>query len=708
MPAPTHRVRPFPARTFALAIATAIATTLAACGSTGPNPASTTTKLGAADPTLLAQEQDQRMAWWRDARFGMFVHWGLYAIPAGAWHGKTNYGEWIRDSAQIPLAEYDRLQPQWNPTAFDADAWARLAKQAGMKYLVLTSKHHDGFCLYPSRFTDWDVANTPHGRDIVGELAAACRKHGIQFCTYHSIMDWHHPDYLPRRPWETTRSSEGADFRRFESYLHAQVTEIVERYRPAVMWFDGEWESTWTHRHGERLWSLCRALAPAMIVNNRVDVHRGGMAGFSQSQEALGDFHTPEQEIPANGLPGQDWESCMTMNTHWGWNAADTDWKSTTMLVQNLIDIASKGGNYLLNVGPRADGTFPPEAVQRLQEIGAWMATNGEAITGTTASVFDPLPWGRCTVKRDGATTKLYLHVFERPQDGVLHLPQLGSAITRAYLLQQPNEELGRPMATSGPQPVAVALPAQAMDPIATVVVLEVAGEPIVYRSPRIDAEAEQFVGSLDVTLTNRTKDGTVRYTLDGSEPTTASPRASGPVTLTATTTVRAHTFAPLPVGETVVRTFTKVEPLPPVKLLATQPGLRVERFAGDFQKVPDDLDARQPDATTTTAAIALPADVGERVLLRHRGVLVVPADDLYRFALQSDDGSVLRIDGQLVVDHDGLHGPTTKQGAIALAAGNHTIDLVWFNATGGAELSLQWATAKQPFTPIPAEALRH
>ncbi|MFN8825434.1 MAG: alpha-L-fucosidase, partial [Planctomycetota bacterium] len=274
-------------RSRSLAIAASLAA-LAACGGAPSTPADTTsvastTNVAAFTPKEIAaaqKEQDQRMAWWREARFGMFVHWGLYAIPAGAWNGATHHGEWIRDTARIPLQEYDQLQAQWNPTAFDADAWAQLAAAAGMKYLVLTSKHHDGFCLYPSGFTDWDVAGSKNPRDIVGELARACAKHGVKFCTYHSIMDWHHPDYLPRRPWEAaTRSADGADFRRFESYLHAQVTEIVQRYRPAVMWFDGEWESTWTHQHGLRLWSLCRALAPEMIVNNRVDVHRAGMNG---------------------------------------------------------------------------------------------------------------------------------------------------------------------------------------------------------------------------------------------------------------------------------------------------------------------------------------------------------------------------------------------------------------------------------------------
>ncbi|MFN7590429.1 MAG: alpha-L-fucosidase [Planctomycetota bacterium] len=706
-------------RSRSLAIAASLAA-LAACGGAPSTPADTTsvastTNVAAFTPKEIAaaqKEQDQRMAWWREARFGMFVHWGLYAIPAGAWNGATHHGEWIRDTARIPLQEYDQLQAQWNPTAFDADAWAQLAAAAGMKYLVLTSKHHDGFCLYPSGFTDWDVAGSKNPRDIVGELARACAKHGVKFCTYHSIMDWHHPDYLPRRPWEAaTRSADGADFRRFESYLHAQVTEIVQRYRPAVMWFDGEWESTWTHQHGLRLWSLCRALAPEMIVNNRDDVHRAGMNGFSMAEGALGDFHTPEQEIPANGLPGQDWESCMTMNGHWGWNAADGTWKTTTALLHNLVDIASKGGNYLLNVGPRADGTFPPEAVERLQGIAAWMKVCGEAIHGTTASVFDPLPWGRCTVKANGDTTTLYFHVFDWPRDGQLVLPAFANELAGdARLLGAPAGHDRAPIADSATRQLSVVLPRQPVLPHANVVAVTVKGTPRPYRAPIVEADGDAFVGTMALRLRANGPDGEVRYTLDGSEPGAASPRAGDAIQLTATTRLRAQTFAggTRPAGAAIDRTFTKLEPLPPTKQRATQPGLRVERFAGDFSKVPDDLDARQPDATTTTPSIALPANVGERVLLRHRGVLAVPKDGLYHFVLTSDDGSVLRIDGQTVVDHDGLHGPTEKRGTIALMAGDHTFDLVWFNRTGGATLALQWHAHGAAPAAIDAAALRH
>jgi alpha-L-fucosidase len=672
---------------------------LAACAVEPPPPA-------APDPRQTPASQDARMAWWRDARFGLFLHWGLYAIPAGKWRDQTGYGEWIRDSARIPREVYAEFQPNWNPAAFDAGAWARMAKAAGMKYVVITSKHHDGFCLWDSEQTTWDVGRTRDGRDVLGELAAACRKHGLAFGVYHSIMDWHHPDYLPRRPWETDRPTKGADFARYEQYLHGQVGELVARYQPAILWFDGEWESTWNHERGVRLFERCRALAPGMLVNNRVDVHRGGMAGFSTAQDAVGDFATPEQEIPATGLPGVDWESCMTMNAHWGWNAADRDWKSTKDLLRNLIDIASKGGNYLLNVGPRADGAFPPEAVERLAQIGMWMEANGEAIHGTTASPFDALPWGRCTTKRAGKRTTLYLHVFDWPQDGVLRVPGLGSAPRRARLLADPERKLATKATDDG---VEIVLPGAAIDAVATVVALEIDGEPLVFRAPTITAETASFVRELDVAIRADDPRLEARYTLDGSEPDVDAPVARGPVRIARSGTVKAAAFwqgkrrSPV-----VARAFTQASPLPPVKALANREGLVAERFAVDWKSIPDDRASLAPVGREVVGSVGPLTEPGERVAFVYRGFLRVPQDDVYRFALTSDDGSRLWLDGQLVVDHDGLHGPTEKRGEVALAAGLHAIEVVWFNASGGATLDLQWAAPGRPFAPLTGEDTRH
>lgn len=296
-------------------------------------------------------DRDARMRWWQEARFGLFIHWGLYAVPAGEWKSTTDHGEWIRTTAQIPLEEYDKFVHQFNPAKFNPDEWVRIAKDAGMKYIVITSKHHDGFCLFDSKYTDFDVTSTPFKRDIMKELSEACRKQGIKMCWYHSIMDWHHPDYLPRREWEKDRSTEGADFDRYVQHMKNQLKELVTNYGEiGVLWFDGEWESTWNTKYGRDLYNYVRNLQPNIIINNRVGAGRSGMEGFTKEGEFSSDFGTPEQEIPATGLPGVDWETCMTMNDHWGYNSHDQNWKSAKDLIQMLADIASKGGNFLLNV----------------------------------------------------------------------------------------------------------------------------------------------------------------------------------------------------------------------------------------------------------------------------------------------------------------------------------------------------------------------
>lgn len=647
------------------------------------------------------------MEWWRDARFGMFIHWGLYAIPAGEWpmgapDARRDHGEWIRESAQIPRREYDKLQARFDPVKFDADLWARTAADAGMKYLVITSKHHDGFGLFDSKESTFDVMGTPFRRDILAELSAACERHGVRFCTYHSIMDWHHPDYLPRRGWElAARPESGADLDRFERYLHAQVAEVVTRYHPGVMWFDGEWESTWNHERGLRLYELCRRLDPWMIVNNRVDVHRGGMGGFSGSAEAVGDFATPEQEIPATGMPGVDWETCMTMNDHWGFCAADANWKSAEDLVRKLADIASKGGNFLLNVGPRADGTFPPEAVERLAAIGAWMKANGESIHGTTASLFDDLPFGRCTVRAGDDRSSLYLHVLDWPKARRIMLPGLANELGRAFLLAKPGEDL--PCAREGSD-VWISLPESAPDEIDTVVVLEVAGPPVVYRAPRIVADSDVFVRPMDVRLEASSPELEVRYTTDGSDPNSSAQRCEGPIRIAESCTLKAQAFHGAdPVSGVSSAKFERVEPRASTVVQGSRPGLQCWRTAGDYTVVPS-VDT-VPIAGWRTNSVVLPwpdsATPAERIGLNFTGFIDVPRDDVYVFELASDDGSRLWIDDKVVVDNDGLHSTVTKRGRIALAAGSHEFNMGWFNRTGGAELSLKWAPLGSDLAPV-------
>ena len=350
--------------------------TLALFGwTTLPTPAAPATTAAVVDPAPISllpeteEERNERMRWWRESRFGMFIHWGLYAIPAGEWNGKNvpGAGEWIINAAQIKSADYQPLIKQFNPVKFDAKRWVEIAKNAGMRYIVITSKHHEGFGLWDSALTEWDIASTPFKRDVLKELADACQAEGIRLCFYHSIMDWTHPDYLPRRSWDP-RPEVKADFGRYREFMKGQLKELLSgTYGDiGVLWFDGEWESTWTHEFGVELDDYVRSLKKDIIINNRVDVGRDGMVGFSKEPKFRGDFGTPEQQIPATGAPGMDWETCMTMNDTWGFHKNDHNWKSNETLIRMVSDIASKGGNFLLNVGPTAEGEIPPESVERL------------------------------------------------------------------------------------------------------------------------------------------------------------------------------------------------------------------------------------------------------------------------------------------------------------------------------------------------------
>ena len=285
-------------------------------------------------------------------------------------------------------------------------------------------------------------------------------------CFYHSIMDWHHPDYLPRREWET-RSAEGADFNRYKQYMKGQLAEIIKNYGPiGVLWFDGEWEDTWTHQDGLDLYKYIKSLQPDIIINNRVDKGRLGMAGMTKDSSFAGDFGTPEQEIPQTGLPGVCWETCMTMNGCWGYNKNDLNFKSSKELIRKLIDTTSKGGNFLLNVGPKSDGTFPEQSIEQLEGIGKWMSVNSQSIYGTSASTISDITWGRCTTKAN----KIYLHVFDWPVDSRLVIQKKISDIDSAYLLSDPGKKLSVGYEDNS---TIISVPDKAIDPVATVIVLE-------------------------------------------------------------------------------------------------------------------------------------------------------------------------------------------------------------------------------------------
>ncbi len=401
------------------------------------------------------EDRAARLRWWREAKFGLFIHWGVYAVPAGRYGDRATYGEWIMRQAGIPRAEYREFAKQFVPDRYAPDAWARLAKAAGMRYVVLTAKHHDGFALHPSAVTDWDIADaTPYGRDLIGPLAAAVRAEGLRFGLYYSqAMDWMHPGgAIVGQPWDPSHDGD------FDHYMKTiavpQVRELLARYQPDVVWWDTPVGMTPAHA-GLLANELRRQ--PGILMNSRL----GG--GYS------GDMETPEQYVPILP-PGSDWETCMTMNEHWGYNAADENWKSVETLLHMLAEICGKGGNLLLNVGPTAAGEIPAASVERLEAIGRWLAVNGESIHGTTAGPFSRLGWGTAT--RRGH--RLYLHVFRWPADGRLRVPLLTRALS-AHLLVEPERALDL---VQEEHAVVIAVPARAPDPINSIVVLDLEGEP--------------------------------------------------------------------------------------------------------------------------------------------------------------------------------------------------------------------------------------
>ncbi len=414
-------------------------------------------------------DQDERMEWWRDARFGLFIHWGLYATPAGEWKGEQIAGisEWIMARAQIPVKEYEKLAETFNPVKYDAEQWVKLAKNAGMKYIVITSKHHDGFAMFHSKASKYNIVDaTPFDRDPLKELADACEKHGLRLGFYYSqAQDWHEPggtyfNIEEGEPhWDPDLVREP-----LMDYINGkavpQVKEILENFGGLdILWWDTPRGMT------EEAAQVLQDVAdqyPQMLTNNRL------------YRPWPGDFSTPEQHVPPTGLD-YDWEVCMTMNTSWGYKHYDDNWKSSETLIRMLVDIASKGGNLLLNVGPTAEGLIPEPSVERLQAIGKWMATNNEAIYGTEASPFFKLPWGRCTQKITEKGTTLYLHVFDWPGDQVLRVPGLQAKIRKAYLLMDKKQKLSYKFDNGD---IFIDLPAEIPDAINTIVVLETKGIP--------------------------------------------------------------------------------------------------------------------------------------------------------------------------------------------------------------------------------------
>ena len=415
--------------------------------------------------------REARLAWWREARFGLFVHWGLFSAAGGTWKGEPCpfLGCWMQDRFRIPLAEYAAaLLPKFTGERFDPEAIVKLALQAGMKYVIPVAKHHEGFSLFHSQASDFTIAQTPARQDWIRGLADACHGQGLRFGVYYSQnLDWHHPGGGGIR-WDPAQ--DGDSDRYVDEIVIPQVRELLTGYgEVSVLWWDipgGEVPGGIIDAaRAARILAVVRELRPNIVMNNRLG---GGFAG---------DTETPEQFIPPTGFPGRDWETCQTLNRTWEYTHYDREWKSPTTLIRELIDTASKGGNYLLNIGPKPDGSLPRSTVDTLRAMGGWMQVHGEAIHGTCASPFATiLPWGRCTQRQlpDGVT-RLYLHLFAWPFDSILRLPTLTNTVLGAALLSEPG---------AGPLPILrqadgrleVQLPIAEPDDYATVVMVDVVG----------------------------------------------------------------------------------------------------------------------------------------------------------------------------------------------------------------------------------------
>lgn len=454
--------------------------------------------------------QDIKMEWWREARFGMFIHWGVYAVPGGVLEKneqRRGGTEWFMNRMKVSVNDYQQYAKEFNPLKFDANIWVKMAKNAGMKYIVITAKHHDGFAMFKTETSKWNIVDaTPYGKDILKELADACRREGIKLGIYYSqAQDWVNAGGSSGRRF-TTEGWQNPDSIKIDAYTKEynghwdaqqmratmadyvdriaipQIKELMTNYGDiAIIWWDTP--VNMTDEFAEKIQSLLKT-QPNIIANDRL-----------KRPNYPGDFRTPEQKIPdLSELDGKDWEACMTMNNSWGYDKrlSGQNWKSAETLIRNLIDIASKGGNYLLNVGPNADGEFPQESIDRLEKIGTWMKINNEAIYGSKASPFSPLEWGRCTQKATKDGTAFYFSVFNWPANGKLNVPELKNKVVSAKFLAT-----GKSLNTSvGSDGLLIKVPSKAIDPIATVIKVEIKGR--IESDKPIKSEIKMKTGELD------------------------------------------------------------------------------------------------------------------------------------------------------------------------------------------------------------------
>ena len=457
--------------------------------------------------SLVLNAQNQKMQWWSEARFGMFIHFGVYAQWGGMYHGhKMNKGgaEWIMNRSKIPVQEYKDSVKSFNPSKYDAEAWVKMAKDAGMKYIVITSKHHDGFAMFDSKASDWNIVQaTAYKKDFLTPLANACRKYNMKLGFYYSqaqdwtnpggavgikkaIEGWSNPDSARidkytaehRGHWEPIQTLK-SQAQYFDDVAIPQIKELLANYGDiSILWWDTPVDMT--DDMATKVTEILKKY-PNVITNDRL-----------KRPNFPGDFKTPEQRIPKwDELDNNNWETCMTMNGSWGYKSYDDKWKSTETLVRNLLDVASKNGNFLLNIGPKADGTFPQESIDHLKQMGDWMKINGEAIYGTNGSPFAELSWGRCTQKPLKGNTILYLSVFDRPTDGKLLLNDFENKVLSCELLDgktKLNYTLNNKM-------LEISLPDKLSNPIATVVKVVIKGE---IKKPDSENNKKMKSGALD------------------------------------------------------------------------------------------------------------------------------------------------------------------------------------------------------------------
>lgn len=425
-----------------------------------------TLSLAATSPDAV---RERRLEWWREARFGMFIHWGLYALPAGYWNGKEvpGIGEWIMNHAKIPVSEYEKLASKFNPVRFDADQWVSVAKNAGMKYIVITAKHHDGFAMFNSKASKYNIVDaTPFHRDPMKELAGACQRQNIRLCFYYSqTQDWHEPDGVGNT-WDFPDESKKDFNRYFQNKVIPQVRELLTQYGPiGLIWFDTP--RNMTKEQSKQLADLVHQLQPDCLVNGRVG-------------NGVGDYDSAGDNQISFAKGAREWETPVTLNDTWGFKRDDNHWKSPEVLIHQLATTISEGGNYLLNVGPTADGVIPWQSVDRLRQVGEWMKVNSESVYGNSASPYPyDFPWGVITSARG----KLYFHVFQWPKDGNLTLYGLKSRVGRAELLTNRGWALQfKQVHTKAPEHYSLMLAKLpepvAPDPIDSVIELSLAGKP--------------------------------------------------------------------------------------------------------------------------------------------------------------------------------------------------------------------------------------